>query len=411
VRADVLLRAGKDDLAGEDFEYLWRESHLDQVDGLSFATRAAIELQLGADAVALSTRGLGIATATVGDCGDWFSHGAALALDGDTGGLAHLEAAVRLAATPYAVENLRGRLDHLAAVLRRDGSALDLTGVTGALHARSAEIAADTRTPQARIAAELDRVARNEHHPPEVGELAALAAGLTRAWCGLALGDPEALALLDGLAAGHPEYPELAAAARALAAAPLPGLDAAGDAVPPEGPRPAAGPAPGEQVRQTYLPASWFAGLTDPMDHPIIKRFIPDARARLRRRAGAVLPGVNFRDDAGLEPAGYRILLHGSVVAEGRLKPRRWYCPAHLTAALSLQARERLKSAPEAAGPAPFPELSSFPVPEDPDPLTVLVAWPPAEVVARRLEIAYEAWQATQPGDGTGEPTRPPGPA
>ena len=119
---------------------------------------------------------------------------------------------------------------------------------------------------------------------------------------------------------------------------------------------------------------------------------------------------MNFRDDAGLEQVGFRILLHGSVVAEGRLKPRRWYCPAHLTAALSPQARARLKSAPEAAGPAAFPVLSSFPAPEDPDPLTVLVAWPPAEVVARRLELAYDTWQAAQPEAGPGEPARPPGP-
>jgi predicted Zn-dependent protease len=69
VRADVLLRTGKADLAEEDFEYLWRESRLDQSDGLSFATRAAIELQLGADAVALSTKALNVADATVGDYG------------------------------------------------------------------------------------------------------------------------------------------------------------------------------------------------------------------------------------------------------------------------------------------------------------------------------------------------------
>ena len=405
VRADVLLRAGKDDLAGEDFEYLWRESRLDQVDGLSFATRAAIELQLGTDATALSTQALDIATVTVGDYSDRFNHGAALALDGDPRGVPHLEAGAQAAATPFAIDYLRGRLDHLTDVLRRDGSTLDLTGVTRALDARSAEAEADTRTPQARVAAELDRVARNEHYPPEVSELAALAAGLTRAWCGLALGDPDALALLGSLAAGHPEYPELASAAQALSAAPLPGLapSADGQAAP-------AGPVPGEQVLQAYLPASWFAELEDPLEHEIIKRFVPDARARLRRRTGAVLPGVNFRDDAGLEQMGFRILLHGSVVAEGRLKPRRWYCPAHLTAALSSHARARLKSAPEAAGPAAFPVLSSFPAPEDPDPLTVLVAWPPAEVVARRLELAYDTWQAAQPEAGPGEPARPPGP-
>jgi len=51
--------------------------------------------------------------------------------------------------------------------------------------------------------------------------------------------------------------------------------------------------------------------------------------------------------------------------------------------------------------------LSSFPAPKDPDPLTVLVAWPPEEVVARRLELAFEAWQAAQPGAEPGPGQRP----
>src|SRR6266700_7906161 len=172
--------------------------------------------------------------------------------------------------------------------------AVDLTAAAGALGARAAQVAADDRPPRARIEAELDRVARNEHFPAEVGELATVAAALTRAWCGLALGDPGALDLLGGLAREHPEYPELASAAQALAAAPLPGLDEAGGQ-PATGQASPAHPAPGEQVLQTYLPGSWFAGLADPLDHEIIKRFVPDARARLRRRTGAVLPGVNFR--------------------------------------------------------------------------------------------------------------------
>ncbi len=43
---------------------------------------------------------------------------------------------------------------------------------------------------------------------------------------------------------------------------------------------------------------------------------------------------------------------------------------------------------------------SSFPEPKDPDPLTVLVARPPAEVVTRRMELAYAAWLAAQPQTG-----------
>jgi len=396
VRGDLLVRAGKDDLAAEDYEYVWRESRLDQVDGLTFATRAAIELELGSDAVALSTQALDLAAATAGDYSDRFNRGAALVLDGDPRGLPYCEDAIRIAATPLAIEYLRTRLDHLTAVLRGKDSTLDLTGPCRALDARAAEIAADTRPPLARAEAELDRIARTGHGQPETSELAALATALARAWCGLALGDPGAPALLDGLAREHPEYPELASAAQALAAAPLPGLEPAGGqaGAGQEGP---AQPVPSEQVLQAYLPVSWFAGLADPLDHEIIKRFVPDARARLRRRTGAVLPGVNFRDDAGLEPAGFRVALHGTEVAEGRLQAGRWYCPAPLAAALSPQIRAQLSGAPEAAGPAPFPVLSSFPVPQDPDPLTVLVAWPAAEVVTRRIELAYATWQAAQP--------------
>ncbi len=106
---------------------------------------------------------------------------------------------------------------------------------------------------------------------------------------------------------------------------------------------------------------------------------------------------MNFRDDANLEPAGFRILLHGPMVDAGQLQAGRWYCPAHLATALDPAIRAQLGSAPEAAGPAPFPVLSSFPAPQDPDPLTVLVAWPAAEVVTRRIELAYATWQAAQP--------------
>ncbi len=113
-----------------------------------------------------------------------------------------------------------------------------------------------------------------------------------------------------------------------------------------------------------------------------------------------MLPGVNFRDDASLEPAGFRILLHGTEVAAGALDAARWYCPAHLVAALRPELRAELRGAPEAAGPAGFPVLLSLPAPGEPDPLTALVAWPPAEVVARRMELAYGTWQAARAGAG-----------
>jgi hypothetical protein len=350
------------------------------------------------DAVTLSTQALDLAAATAGDYSERFNQGAALLLDGNPAGLPCLDAAMRLAMNPYAIDYLRARLDHLTEALHRKDSAPDLADVARALDARAAEIAADESPVRARIEAEFGRVTSNEHYEPAVGELAAFAAALTRAWCGLALGDPGAHGLLDGLAREHPEYPELATAAQALAAAPLPGLEAAGGQAAP------AQPAPSEQALQVYVPLSWFAGLADPLDHEVIKRFVPDARARLRHRTGAVLPGVNFRDDAALEPAGFRIVLHGAVAAEGQLRPGRWCCPDQFTAALSPQIRAQLTSAPEAAGPEPFPVLESFPAPEDPDPLTVLVAWPAAEVVARRIELAYATWLAAQQAAATAGP-------
>jgi hypothetical protein len=277
--------------------------------------------------------------------------------------------------------------------------------VAAALDTRAAQVTADDRPLQARIEAELDRAARNEHYSPEVSQLAEFAATLARAWCGLALGDQQALALLDDLARKHDEYPELGWAAEVLADAPLPGLEPAAQ----ETAQASTGaPVPSEQVVQTYLPVSWFAGLADPMDHEIIKRFVPDARARLRRHTGAILPGVNFRDDAGLEPAGFRIVLYDDEVAAGWLEAARWYCPAPLVAALPPQLRDVVSDAPEAAGPDGFPVLLSFPAPADPDPLTALVAWPPAEVVTRRMESAYDAWRAADTAAGPAESAQPP---
>jgi hypothetical protein len=73
-------------------------------------------------------------------------------------------------------------------------------------------------------------------------------------------------------------------------------------------------------------------------------------------------------------------------------------------------AAQALAAAPlpglaEAGGrPGSVPVLSSFPEPKDPDLVTVLVAWPPAEVVTRRMQQAYAAWLAAQPRTGPAGP-------
>lgn len=390
VQADIALRSGDAELATKDFETIWQAARLDEVSGLSYAARAATELELGTDAVALCQQVVALAKVTAGDHDDYFNRGAALLLVGDGSGMDDLQMAVSIAATPSSIDYLRNRIVRLAGVLRRKDAARDLSGITEAIEARAAEIEAEHQTPpSALIAAELNRVAGNRFYPSRLSRMAALAVSLIRAWCALALGDPEAPALLAEAAAQDHDYPQLSSAVKDLAADPLPGADPSG-AAPPVKPQ----PAPAEQVLQTYLPPSWFAGLDDPLKHELITRLVPDARARLRRRTGATLPGVNFRDDASLEPAGFRILLHGQAVAEGQLRPDRWYCPASLGGALRPEARARMESAPEAAGPDPFPVLAAFPAPEDPDPLTALVAWPPAEVVIRRLELAFATWRA-----------------
>jgi tetratricopeptide (TPR) repeat protein len=465
-RADIRWRSGQPDLAIEDFDYLWRHSQLDQADGLSYASRAAVELGLGADAVALSEQALILAAATVEDCGDYFDRGAAFILQDKQEGVADLEAAVALVWTSVNIEYLRIRLDRLAFLIRRAGIGIDLTGITRAIDARAAQIeAGDDKPLQLLIQRELDRVAGNPHYPADVAAVASLAASLTRTWCGLALGDSSCLVVLAELAGRYPEYPELSSAAKTLAASPLPGLDqpagtpaaagspaaaAAAPATTATAPAavaaaPAAAAAPDARILEANVPRTWFAGLAEPLDHEIIKRYVPDARARLQRSTGEMLPGVIFRDDTRLEPAGFRVLVRGTVVDSGQLKADRWYCPADQRAALSPQIRAQLTPADEAAvpdsGAAPgtwtgkvrrlltamtgppgspprrqgaaapdqpaFPALESFPVPEHPDPLTALVAWPPAEVVARRIERAYSATEAAQGSAGGGQAAVP----
>lgn len=383
VRADILLSAGQDERASEDFDFLWQESRLDEANGLGFASRAAVELGFGPDAVSLGEQAVALGIVTVDDYGAHFNHGAALVLTGDGNGVAELESAVSLAATPSSLDDLENRTVRLTKELRGKGSAVDLGGVTRAIKARAAEMGAAAPAPQAMIAAELSRAADNPFYSSEVKQLATLVIALVRAWSAVALSDPEAISLLTEVAKEHPEYPELSAAVTSLAASAAgPSQDGA---VPPE-PQ----PIPDDYLLRTYLPVSWFEGLSDPMEQAVISRFLPDARDRLRRTAGIMLPGVNFRDDSSLEPAGFRVVLDGAVVAEGQLDMTRWYIPVPLIRALGLAARAEAGPASEADGPDRFPALAAIPVPENSDPLTALVAWPPAEVVIRRLEYAFK---------------------
>ena len=56
VLAAVLLGMGETRLAAEEWDHIWRESRLDEAEGLVSACQAAVELRLGADAVSPATR-------------------------------------------------------------------------------------------------------------------------------------------------------------------------------------------------------------------------------------------------------------------------------------------------------------------------------------------------------------------
>jgi len=394
VRAEALLDLGAKDQAEEEFEYIWQESRLDEADDLASAAQAAVELRLGPDAVSLSEQVVGLADATVADADAYTSRGIARILEGDSAGLSDLEAASALASTRAAIKDLRARVSRLAGIPGAEGSAVDLGAVTAAISARAAQIEADDKqSPQVFIGAELGSAAANRHYDPDVSRLAALVASLAGAFGNIAAGEWWGQAALRELAGQHPEYPELSSAAAALVPSHEPGTE-----------EPAAAPAAPAATQpsdvEVFLPPSWFSGLADPMDHEVIKRFVPDARARLRRKLGETLPGVNFRDYASLEPGGFLIKLRGAVIDEGRVSLERFYCPAELRAALPAQIQAELEPASDVA------DLDCFTRPPHPDSLTALVAWSAPEVVVRQLERAFTIDQAVAKGDLTAAETQ-----
>ncbi len=378
VRAELLLDLGAREQAAEEFEYIWRESRLDEADNLASASLAAVELGLGPDALSLSEQAVGLATATVASASAYTARGIARILQGVPDGWSDLEAAAALVSTRPEIKDLRTWVGRLAENLGAKPSAIDLSRLTARIEERAAQIGSDDAEPPAAfIRAELDRVAVNRHYDPEVARLAALAAALAVAFCLISVGDPAGLAALRELAGQHPEYQELLAAADLMT-----------------GPKPDAGaPEPAPSPVEVHVPPSWFAGLPDSVDHEIITRFAPDARTRLQRQLGETLPGVNFRDDVRLEPAGFRIVLRGTVVDEGHVSLDRWYLPAGWRAAVTGQVQAEVEPATDAT------DLDFFPAPAHADSLTALVAWSPSEVVMRQLERAFAIDQAVAKGN------------
>ena len=91
---------------------------------------------------------------------------------------------------------------------------------------------------------------------------------------------------------------------------------------------------------EVHLPKSWFAGMKDPVvDDPLLARYIPEARLRL----SWTLPGVQARDDARLEPDGYRIIVLGSAAEEGNVQPESDYAQAAAVPLLSATVQDRVR--------------------------------------------------------------------
>jgi len=133
-------------------------------------------------------------------------------------------------------------------------------------------------------------------------------------------------------------------------------------------------PASGIEV---HLPPSWFEGMEDSVaEDPLLARYIPEARSRLPW----TLPGVMARDDARLEPDGYRILILGTIFEQGNLPVNADYvCPDAvplLSEAMQARVTDRR-----------FMDLVILRDAEEPAAgLDSLLLMPAAEVIGRRIE-------------------------
>ena len=79
--------------------------------------------------------------------------------------------------------------------------------------------------------------------------------------------------------------------------------------------------------------------MEDPVaDSPLLARYIPEARLRLPW----TLPGVVARDNAGLEPDGYRVRVLGTTFEGSNVPADAGYVPADAVPLLSEAAQARV---------------------------------------------------------------------
>lgn len=387
VHAEALSLGGDEAEAAKEWTWLWREALLDEADGLISAARAAVELRLGADAVAIAQRAVEVERVTVSEGESRLLLGCALLLVGDTDGAADVSAGIRSSLTPRRLADIRRQLGVLAPNLPVDDSPPTF------LHWVEQEIAEtlselrdrfDTRPDGESAALEIGLAANNPAYDERTRAVARLGADLAEAWCRLACGDGSGTAALRSLAAAHPEMPELADAADAAPSlmarlAPTDPVDPV--TTPPRTEHPAESEPP-DQARATglslVLPPSWFLQ-GPPEDHRLFRQDLPAARAWVKRRLGLVLPPVRVTVDAAIEPDGFTIQLGDQEIDHGRLSPGLWYCPA---AWLPNLPEDLVKAAGSPDGEL---GLTALPPASSEDPLAAVIARPPTAVIAFRV--------------------------
>ncbi len=139
-----------------------------------------------------------------------------------------------------------------------------------------------------------------------------------------------------------------------------------------------------DQGITVLLPSSWFTGMQDPLkEHPLINQYIPEARLRLQ----GALPGVHVKSDDSLEPDGFRVLVLDLLCDQGKVPRNCDYAPEAAVPLLSVAARDRV------TGDVDYGLVVLRQATEPSTGADTLLIVPPAQVVARHIEIAARTYK------------------
>lgn len=400
ILASAYTLAGDDREAARQWRALWREAARGDEGAMFQVAAAAMELGYLSEARLRFERLLADAQGLPDDGIARSYLGAVHLLEGDPTGVEELVAAVRSSPTIRYVEDIRVLIvQRLGTLAGRSGTALpDLTPVNDAIAARLAELDPEP-APDAELLAGADEVLATIDPLAEQAVTVKVASRAAAALFRRARGDTTgARDLLLDAASLSPDIAELGLLAASL------------DAPPPAEPPPGqvlgdtedeaggstehadAGDTdtgdtdpddtdPDEYVYevQLLLPASWFEGVENPVrDHPLLNRYLPDARDRAAK-AGVELPPVQVSTH---DDGGYQVYVGDELVAGGVLASDRWYLPAIYLPSLPEELSKASEELPD------WPGIVTVPTQPDATPATLLAVLPAAEVVARILENA-----------------------